>query len=365
MLGSDDRHAAPTRRLFADELEEIVRRNKSLFEALRDSRIFMTGGSGFIGRWLLETLHWANEHLDIGARVVVLTRDPDAFDRQSPHLTSASWMDLLPGDVRTFVFPDEKFDRVIHLAAETNTLLLDPEPEAYFDVILGGTRHVLDFVEHAQAESLLLVSSGAVYGRTAVVERFHEDDPFGPLPTQPGAAYGEAKRSAEVLAYARSERKGFKATVARCFAFVGPYLPLDSGYAVGNFIGDALGAGEIEIRGDGTPRRTYMYAGDMAAWLWSISINGRTGRPYNVGSDETVTIGDLARLVGRLVGPGIDVRILGEKGRVGAGTSYVPDITRARSELGLGLTVDLEEGLKRTLAWHRHVLDRDSLGGIQ
>jgi dTDP-glucose 4,6-dehydratase len=103
-----------------------------------------------------------------------------------------------------------------------------------------------------------------------------------------------------------------------------------------------------------------MYAGDMAAWLWSISVIGRTGRPYNVGSDETVTIADLARLVAVSAGQNTAVRILGEQGRVGVGISYIPDISRARTELGLDVTVSLEEALTRTLAWHRRATDPGS-----
>lgn len=366
MPGSEDQHAAMAGRLFPSDLEEVVRQDTSLFEELREARIFITGGTGFVGRWLLESLLWADACLGLDVRVVLLTRDPGAFRRRSPHLATAPAVQLLPGDVRTFDFPNGKFDRAIHLAAETNTQLRDPDPEVYFDVIVGGTRRVLDFVELAEARSLMLVSSGAVYGsQPETVERLQEDDPYGPLPTRRGAAYGETKRCAEMLTYARAERCGFKATIARCFAFVGPYLPLDSGFAVGNFIRDALTAGEIVVRGDGTPRRTYMYAGDMATWLWAVALAGRTGRPYNVGSDEAVTIADLARLVAASTGESIPVRILGDQSRVGVGTSYVPDVARARTELGLNVTVGLEEALTRTLNWHRQAPDARQNGELQ
>lgn len=366
MPGSNDQDAARAGRLFPSDLEEVVRRGASLFAGLRDSHIFITGGTGFVGRWLLESLLWADACLGLGVHVVLLTRDPGAFSRRSPHLAKAAAVQLLPGDVRTFDFPRGKVDRVIHLAAETNTHLRDPDPEVYFDVIMGGTRRVLDFAEHAEARSLMLVSSGAVYGSQPVtVERLQEDDAYGPLPTRPSAAYGEAKRCAEMLTYARAERSGLKATVARCFAFVGPYLPLDSGFAVGNFIRDALAGGEIVVRGDGTPRRTYMYAGDMATWLWSVTLAGRTGRPYNVGSGEAVTIADLARLVAASAGNGVTVRVLGDQGRVGVGTSYIPDVARARTELGLNVTVGLKEALTRTLSWHRQALDGRPQGAVQ
>lgn len=357
MSGSD--HRDPARfRLYPSDLDAIVQRGRSVFEGLRGSHIFMTGATGFVGQWMLESLMWANERLDLGVRTLLLTRDPDAFRQKAPHLAGAEGVDILAGDIRTFKFPNAKFDRVLHLAAETNTQLHDPDPEMYFDVIVDGTRRVLDFTERSEARSFMLVSSGAVYGsQPATAPNLKEDDPYAPLPTRTSAAYGEAKRCAEMLAYARSERIGFDATVSRCFAFLGPYLPLDSGFAVGNFMRDALSTGEVIVRGDGTPRRTFMYAGDMATWLWSICLTGRARRPYNVGSDEIVTIAELARLVARTVGPSVSVRVLGDAGQVGVGTAYIPDISRARTELGLEWTANLETAVKRTIAWHRHEMD--------
>ena len=167
------------------------------------------------------------------------------------------------------------------------------------------------------------------------MERLREDDPYGPLPTRPSSAYGEAKRCAELLTCARGERCGLRATVARCFAFVGPYLPLDSGFAVGNFIRDALTAREIVVRGDGSPRRSYMYASDMAAWLWTIGVAGEHGQAYNVGSDEAVTISQLASSIATRAGHGTSVRFLGDGALAGVGRSYLPDISRARTDLQL------------------------------
>jgi dTDP-glucose 4,6-dehydratase len=353
MLGIDQ-IAASTGRLFPSDLEEVVHRDPAVFMKLRGARIFVTGGSGFIGRWLLESLLWANESLGLDVHITVLTRDPEGFARRAPHLAHARHVELLRGDIQAFEFPAARIDRVVHLAAETNTQLTNPDPEVYFDVIVGGTRRVLDLVERLEATSLMIVSSGAVYGNQPLTaESLSEDDPYAPLPTRPGAAYGEAKRSAELLAYARAARVGFSLTVARCFAFVGPYLPLDSGFAVGNFIRDAINAREIIVNGDGSPRRTYMYASDMAAWLWSIAVEGRPGRPYNVGSDHVVTIAQLARLVASSAGGDVAVKIRGDNGRVGVGNSYVPDISRANAELGLTVKVGLEEALARTVSWHR------------
>ena len=354
MRGSDDLSAARAGRLFPSDLDAVVSQIGTPLEDLRDSRIFFTGGTGFVGRWMLESLLRANDRLDLGTQLVLLTRDPEGFSGRCPHIANSAAVELLAGDIRTFDPPAGHFDLAVHLAAETNTHRQEPDPDVYFDVIVGGTRRLLDFAERAEVRSLMMVSSGAVYGgQPETVGSLHEDDRYGPLLTRPGAAYGEAKRCAELLTYARAERNGFKATVARGFAFLGPYLPLDLGFAVGNFISDALTTGEIVVRGDGTPLRTYMYAADMATWLWSIALAGHAGTPYNVGSDEVVSVAELAHLVATASGEGTAVRVLGDAGRVGVGSAYVPDLSRARAELGLNVTVGVQEALMRTLDWHR------------
>ena len=335
------------------ECEALLQERPGLWEAFRDARIFVTGGTGFVGCSLLELLLHAIDRYDLGARVVVLTRDPAAFRERAPHLASHAAIGTHTGDVRTFTSPSGRFDFVIHGATESSRPANDVDPLAMMETILEGTRRTLDFAAACGCRKLLFISSGAVYGRQpADVALVDEEYPGGPDPTSPASAYGEGKRAAELLCVLHGQRTGVEPKIARPFAFVGPYLPLDRHFAIGNFIGDALAGRPIVVRGDGTTVRSYMYGLDLALWLLTILVDGAPGRPYNVGSEEAISIGDLARHVARTCGEGRTVEIRGTPDARRPRGSVRSNTSRARTELGLRATVPLDAAIARTRQWH-------------
>jgi len=321
------------------------------WRSLSGRRIFMTGGTGFVGKWLLATLVEANRRFGLGVITTVLSRDPEAFRASAPFLANAEGVHWVSGDVRNFAFPEGQFDTVIHAATDVTA---KAEPEEIFDTCLAGTRRVLDLAVGAGTRDFLLISSGAVYGRQPPeVARVPETHAGAPDPLVHGSAYGEGKRVSEWLCAAAGVRTGIRVRSARCFAFVGPYLPLDKHFAIGNFVGAALEGREIVIQGNGTPLRSYLYAADMAAWLWAVLIKGRPGAAYNVGSDTEISIGDLAHRVARLLDSSSCVRIMGKPDPEVPVERYVPDTQLALTELCLAAPIPLDEAITRTASWHR------------
>jgi nucleoside-diphosphate-sugar epimerase len=336
----------------SEDLQSVLSRTLPVWEQLRGGRLFVTGGTGFFGKWLLETFAFANAELQLEAELVALTRDPQRFLLEMPHLAEWDSIRFQTGDVRNFVFPDGTFTHVIHAATEASAALNEQSPRKMFNVIVDGTRRVLEFCERCGAEKLLLASSGAVYGKQPVgMTHVGEDFAGGPDPLSQTAAYAEGKRVAEMLCADAHSRRDLKTSIARCFAFVGPFLPLDRHFAIGNFLRDALKGGPVVVRSAGRDYRSYLYAADLTAWLWTILLQGESCRAYNVGSDEAISIANVARSVASLAGCGLEIRG-DELVNSNPASHYVPSIDRARDELGLTIATDFHTAIKRTFNWH-------------
>lgn len=341
------------------ELERIAALARQDWLSLTGATILLTGGTGFFGTWLVQAFSFANRVLGLKAALHVLSRNPARFLGEHPRIAEDPSIRFLAGDVRSFKIDDVPLTHIIHGAATSSGPVAEGDSEEMYSVITDGTRHVLKLCRERSIRRCLLISSGAVYGRQP------DDMPHvaehwlgGPDQTDPCAAYAEGKRAAELLAAISSARSGVEVPIARCFAFVGPYLPLDAHFAIGNFLGDVLRGRDVVVQSDGTTRRSYMHAADLVIWLLAILARGTAGRPYNVGSDHDVSVREAAESVihaaqllwperpaGRLV-----VQAAPTPGR--AASRYVPNCDRAKYELALPPIIPLPEAIRMTLRFY-------------
>lgn len=309
------------------------------FEKFENKKIFMTGGTGFFGKTILSMM---KRGFLPETELTILSRNPVLFLADNPEFSTLKRVKFVSGDVLNFEFPSEKFDYIIHAATPAVTTLA---PGKMREVIIEGTRHVLKFAQKCQPQKLLFASSGAVYGtQPPEVENIPET-----LVCRPVNEYGTAKLEAEQMCV----DSGIFTLLPRCFAFVGPYLNLDIHFAIGNFIRNGLNGEPIIIKGDGRPWRSYLYADDLAQWLFAILERGENGRPYNVGSDYGLPLSEIARIVAEQFSPVPAIRILGVPVPGTAAPRYVPDISRAKSELDLSVTASLSLSISKTILHHR------------
>ncbi len=356
------------------DLDEILARTEPLWQELRGQRILITGATGFFGCWLLESFAWANKRLNLKAQAVGIARHPRVLAEKASHLSQDASIVMHAADVRSGNFPNGNFSHCIHAATEASAKLNREAPQLMFDTIVEGTRRTLKFAREHSVSRFLLVSSGAVYGKQpSHIAHVRETFDGSPDPLDPASSYAEGKRAAEMLtalaansAAALASHSGaapsFSATVARCFAFVGPYMQLNAHFAIGNFIEDGMNERCLAVTGDGTAVRSYLYASDLMVWLWTVLFKGESGRAYNVGSEREIAIGDLARTVASSLphDPGYKIAL---KPTAGAPVQrYVPSTERARTELGLSESVPLREAVHRTYSWFSSASARVSSG---
>jgi nucleoside-diphosphate-sugar epimerase len=339
------------RALDSADLDLIFSETRTLWEEMRDQSIFITGGTGFFGSWLLESFLYINRHLDLNAQMTVLTRNAARFAQRSPHLASNPSITLVEGDIRSFAPPDGEFAYVIHAATDVASAVESPIDQ--YAAIVDGTRRVLEFAETHGTQKFLLTSSGAVYGKQpAHLSHVPEDYAGAPDVLHPSAVYGEGKRVSELLCALHAESSGLQIKVARCFAFAGPCLPLDGNFAIGNFIRDAIKGGPIRIGGDGTSVRSYLYAADLAIWLWTLLFQAPSLLAFNIGSEDAISIGYLAKTVASTLDPNVQIQTAKRPVEGVAPARYVPSTARAQQRLHLRQTVSLQESIRRTAEWH-------------
>ena len=337
---------------FEDDLDFIVGATAEVWSSLRGAKLFITGGTGFIGCWLLESLRHADQRHDLGIYVTVLTRNPQAFLMKAPHLANFSGFSFIAGDVCNFETPPGEFTHLIHAATDASADLNENDPRQMFDTVLQGTRRALYFAVEKAVDRVLFLSSGAVYGQQPwEMEKVAESWMGAPSCVNPRAAYAEGKRAAEMLCAIYQKQFGLKIAIARIFALLGPYLSLDIHFAAGNFIRDAMQGKSIIVNGNGLPCRSYLYASDLTVWLLHMLIKAEPGKPYNVGSDESVSIRDLAEKVSDTLGQ-VGYQVLGAPDMGWNPGRYVPEADLIANDLGLYKTVTLEQAIERTALWH-------------
>lgn len=348
------------------EIDEVVQDLAHLWKELSGARIFFTGATGFFGTWMLEMLLAANRRHGLDIKVGALSRDPDAFARKQPRLAAdpaLRWVRGTVTDLNAALLTEglgqteNRWEVMIHLATQADNAATLRQPQIATEVILGGTRRALEFAEATGVQRMLFTSSGSVCARVAALgELLTEDHPATSAPLDQSTAYGisgAAKRAAENLCGTFARERGLAVSIARCFTFAGPGMPIDGKFAFGNFLRDALADQPLVIQGDGTPVRSYLYATDLTRWLWTILLRGSPGRIYNVGSERAVSVLELAETIARESSGKVNVEVRGKRNPMTPLDFYVPSTARIRAELDLQERISLSDAVERTAAWLR------------
>ncbi|NPA92730.1 MAG: SDR family oxidoreductase [Chloroflexi bacterium] len=309
-------------------------------------RILVTGAAGFLGSHLCDRL-LAEGHEVVGMDNF-LTGDPQNL----AHLAGHPRFSFIRHDVTNFIFVPGKLDAVLHFASPASPNRKSPYgypnlPIQTLKVGALGTHNTLGLAK-AHGARFLLASTSEVYGDPEVHPQ--PETYWGKVnPIGERSVYDEAKRYAEAMTMAYHRYHGLDTRIVRIFNTYGPRMRLDDGRVIPNFIQQALRGEPLTVYGDGHQTRSFCYVDDLIEGIYRLLLSDEH-EPVNIGNPAEFTILELAETVNRVVGNAAGVVFLESARDRDDPQRRCPDITKARKILGWQPHIDLEDGLRRTIA---------------
>ena len=312
--------------------------------------ILFIGGTGFFGKAFLNYIKSNPDNIN---SVTIVGRSAKNFLENNKEFIELDNVRYVYGDILNDFsqLKDFSYSHVIHAAADSTNVTNLSHLQRYTQIV-DGTKNVLEFVRHHLPDSkLLFISSGGVYGDMPSNKKsFIESDMWKSDILDSSNVYTVSKRTAEHLCSLYYDEYNLNISIARCFCFSGIHLPLNVHFAIGNFIKDASANDDIIIKGDGKSIRSYLDQDDLSEWILEILKKDPFKKTvYNIGSDESISISDLAFLIKDISKKPIDVKILNENEANLKRSIYIPDCKKIKNKFNLTQKVSLSESILKMM----------------
>ena len=324
------------------------------FSVLDHKSILVTGGTGFMGKWIAEMVSYLNESGQYNIKLYLLGRDISKFKEEVPHLAEKSFVTLMEQDVRYVHDLPTEIHYIIHAAGSPDNREHVSHPLKTIETFYKGTQSVLDAASRLpDLRKIVHLSSHQVYGRNDDEKLIDENFAGIVEPQTVSNCYAESKRISETLcSYYRNYLK-LPILILRPFAFIGPYQGLEKPWAINNFIRDGILGGPIRILGNGLTERSYLYGSDMAFWILKSLIEGKVGENYNLGSNHPISLNDLAVKIQHQMDSRIEILSKSSQGTYANVSRLVPNTDKIIKDLNVVETFAIDAAIDRTILWNK------------
>ncbi|HXS10786.1 MAG TPA: NAD-dependent epimerase/dehydratase family protein [Candidatus Krumholzibacteria bacterium] len=371
-------HIEPLQTLLDRDLDYVCENLRDEFSKMAGQRVLMTGGAGFLGYYMVQSvLHWNDHRASAGDKIHMTVFDN--YVRGVP-----VWLESLKGrkdltltrfDIRDpLPNPMPELEYIIHAAGIASPTYYRAYPLETMDANIDGLRRLLEYARARRDagrafNGFIFYSSSEIYGDPAPDMVPTPEDYRGNVScTGPRACYDESKRYGETLCVVFAKYYNVPVRIVRPFNNYGPGLKISDRRVIPDFARDVMAGRDITMLSDGKPMRTFCYVADAVVGYYKALVRGRAGEPYNIGVDRPeISMKDLA---GRVVATARE--LFDYSGRVVMQSStendYLvdnpnrrcPDMTKSNTELDYHPTILVDEGLRRSLTWyhyHREAVD--------
>ncbi|MBY0244243.1 MAG: NAD-dependent epimerase/dehydratase family protein [Sphingobacteriaceae bacterium] len=323
------------------------------FSILDNQSILVTGGTGFMGKWIAEMVSYINETGNYNIKLYLLGRDISKFKEEVPHLAEKPFVSLIKQDVRYLHNLPSDVNYIIHAAGTPDNREHVSNPLKTIETFYKGTQSVLDAATRlTDLRKVVHLSSHQVYGKNET-EQFINENAFGAFEAlNVASCYAEAKRIAETLCSHYKNSMRLPIVILRPFAFIGPYQDLEKPWAINSFIRDAMLGGPIRVLGNGLTQRSYLYASDMAYCILLSLIKGENGGIYNFGSKVGISLNDLAIKIQNQSVSKIEILSRSSKDFDNV-SKLVPNTDKITRQLNFKETITLDKAIERTILWNQ------------
>ncbi len=327
--------------------------NESL-EELRNQIILITGGTGFMGKWLTEAIVFLNVHHNYNIKLYLLARNTEFFRTSVPHLAKHKFIKLIEQDIKSVSELPYDINYVIHAAASPDSREHNTQPLKTVNTIVKGTTNILEACWRLQAlNKIINVSSNNIYGHIDSNVNGIRENQMGYLDCNlVGSIYAESKRTAEAICAAFKNQQRLPIITVRPFTFIGPYQSLEKPWAANNFMRDALLGGPIRILGDENTVRSYLYGSDMAIWILKILAVGKVNVTYNIGGEVGISLKELAKIVAGNFSEKIEIQVKSSKEFIEKHSFSIPDLQLLKKDCKVSQQIALEESISKTIRFN-------------
>lgn len=335
------------------DLESITSSYSIPWSQLTNKTVLITGAAGFLAAYMVETLLFLNESLQLNVKVIAVVRNRNNYMQRFNHCFRRPDLICIEQDISLPLQVSMKIDFIIHAASQASPKYYSKDPVGTLTANVLGTAQLLELARKNNVAGFLFFSSAEIYGEATHVPTSESD--YGYLdPLEVRSCYAESKRMGENMCVSWHHQYGVPTKIVRPFHTYGPGMKLDDGRVYADFVADAVIGRDIVLKSDGLARRSFCYLADATAGFWLVLLNGANAQAYNIGNPECeISISNLAHLIAGLY-PTKRMSVIFEhrtesERYIQSNISVTcPDIIKARN-IGWSPLTSLENGFRKTI----------------